>query len=126
MSICNGFKLRALNADCNRIAVKSSVQKTWMMTYKRGMLAQNKPQEVGMARDELVVIAFQDGSGGAEIEITPLGDSVGTLIAQSSRKGTKTLRVGSTTRYELDPGESVVLRTNRIVHPTSAGAGMAV
>jgi hypothetical protein len=134
---CNGFRLRPLNQDCNRIAVKSSIATTWAMTYRERFLAPNKKYEVGMDQNELIVISFQDGSGGAAIEITPLGDNVGTMIAQSSRGektrnghkvggGTATLRVGTAYRFELEPGESLVLRSAKIVHPNHMGAGLSV
>lgn len=123
---CNGIKVRPLNQDCNRIAVKSSVQTTWMMTYKKRVLAKPESYDIAMDRDELLVLSFQDGSGGAEIEIEPLGDRVGTLIAQSSRGPTRTLRVGQKYPIALSPGESIVLRGSNIVHPRHMGAGMSV
>ena len=126
MSDSNGFKLRALNQDCNRVAVKSSVQTTWMLTYKARVLGPPKEYDIAMDKNELIVLKCEDGSGHAALEIRPLGDKVGTLIAQSSRKGIKTLRVGEKYRFELDPGESLVIRGNRIVHPTNAGAGLSV
>jgi hypothetical protein len=127
MSECNGLKIRALNPDCSRIAVKSSVQTTWMMTYKKhSILSKPKEYDVGFDKNELLVLSFQDGSGGAVIEIEPLGDNVGTIIAQSSRKTTRTLRVGGKYRYELDPGESIVIRGSKIIHPNTPGAGLSV
>jgi hypothetical protein len=126
MSECNGFKLRALNPDCNRIAVKSSVQTTWMLTYKKHAFSKAQEYEVGFDKNELIVISFQDGSGGATIEIEPLGEKVGTIIAQSSRKATRTLRVGTKYRYEMDPGESIIIRGSKIVHPNTPGAGLSV
>lgn len=126
MSDCNGFKLRALNQDCNRVAVKSSVATTWMMTYKDRVLSMPKEFDVAMDKNEIVVLKCEDGAGHAAIEIRPLGDNVGTIIAQSSRKGIKTLRVGEKYRFELDPGESLVIRGSRIIHPTNSGAGLPV
>ena len=137
MSNCNGFKLVALNPDCDRIAVKSSIQTTWNPSYS-WRLWKGKKYEIGFEKDELMVISFQSVSGGAAIEIHPLGDKVGTLIAQSSKGdktrngkrvggGTQVLRVGSSYRFELEPGESIVLRGSKIVHPVSPyGAGLAV
>lgn len=123
---CNGFKLKVLNQDCNRIAVKSSVQTSWNPTYKTSLLSRAKEYDIAIDKDELVVISFQDGSGCAEIELKPLGDKVGTLIAQSSRNATKTLRVGGNYKFQLQPGESLVIRGSRIVYPTHAGAGLSV
>src|SRR5271166_1473103 len=115
-ALCNGIKVRTLNPDCNRIAVKSSVQTSWMMTYKPHVFSRPKEYEIGIDKNELLVIAFQDGSGGAVIEVEPLGDKAGTLIAQSSRNATRTLRVGGKYRYELAPGESVIMRGSNIIY----------
>jgi hypothetical protein len=122
----NGFKLKALNQDCNRIAVKSNVQTSWNPTYKKHIFSRGEEYDIAMTRDEIIVISFQDGSGHAEIEIKPLGDKAGTLIAQSSRNATKTLRVGAAYRFELQPGESIIMRGTMIVHPRHMGAGLSV
>lgn len=125
MSSCNGFKIRGLNQDANRVSIQSNVQSTWQLTYKKIGRKEPPYNEVGMAKNELIVIKCQDGAGYAVIEIVPLGDAVGTLIAESSRKDTKTLRVGSKYQFELDPGETRILRTSTIVHPQGPGAGLA-
>jgi len=124
MSNCNGFKLRGLNPASDRVSVKSSVQSTWMLTYKR--LKTPVTHEVGMTKNELVIIKCEDGADSAEVEITPLGDKAGTMIAESSRKATRTLRVGTKYRWALEPGEALVCRTSMIVYPVSPGAGLTV
>jgi hypothetical protein len=118
MSDCNGFKLRGLNQDCNRIAVKSTHQSSWNMTFKKHVFSRPAEYEVGLHKNELAVISFQDGSGCAEIEITPLGERVGTIIMQSSRNAHKILRAGTKYPFKLAPGESLTLRNHTIVHPT--------
>lgn len=124
MSECNGLKVKCLNQDCNRIAVKSSVQTSWMMTYKKNRNSKPMEYDIGFDKNELLVLSLQDGSGHAEIEIKPLGEKVGTIICQSSRNATKTLRVGGVYRYQLSPGESLVIRGSKIVHPNHMGAGL--
>lgn len=128
MSASNGFRIRGLNPDSDRVSVQSNVQTTWFLSAPRKGNAGQSPrkewQEVGMTRDELVVLKCQGGT--AAIELQPLGDRAGTLIAQSSRKSTQTLRVGSKYRFELDPGEAVVMRCTNIVYPIGPGAGLAV
>jgi hypothetical protein len=119
MSECNGIKLKGLNADCNRIAVKSTHQSSWAMPYKSHVFSRPKEHDVAIHRNELLVLSFQDGSGMAEIEIVPLGDRVGTLLMQSSRNAHKTLRVGGKYRFALKPGESIIFRNSTMVHPTS-------
>lgn len=118
MSECNGFKLKGLNADCNRIAVKSTHQSSWQMPYKAHVFSRPKEHDVAIHKNELVVLSFQDGSGMAEIEIVPLGDKVGTLLMQSSRNARQTLRVGGKYRFALKPGESVTFRNHTMIHPT--------
>lgn len=124
MADSNGFKLRGHNSAANRVSVQSNVQTTWML----GRARDGAPQwhEIGMTRDELIVIKCQDGAESAEIEIIPLGDRAGTLIGDSSRRGARTMRVGTSYIWVLEPGEALVLRTSRIVHPTHAGAGLSV
>ena len=124
MSACNGFKLRGLNQACNRVSVQSNVQTTWML----GRCADGTPQwhDIGMTRDELIVIKCQDGAESAEIELKPLGDRAGTLIADLSRHAARTLRVGQRYVFVLEPGEALVLRGAMIVHPVGAGAGLSV
>jgi hypothetical protein len=126
MSVCNGFKLRGLNQDCTRIAVKSTHQSSWQMPYKATVFSRPKEHDVAMHVNELAVLSFQDGSGHAEIEITPLGDKVGTMLMQSSRNARQTLRVGMKYRFRLQPGESVTLRNQTIMHPTHDGPGGSV
>lgn len=114
--------MRGLNPASDRVSIKSSVQTTWMLTYKR--LKTPVSHEVAMAKNELVVLKCEDGADSAEVEIVPLGDKAGTMIVESSRKATRTLRVGGKYQWALEPGEALVCRTSTIVHPTSAGAGM--
>jgi hypothetical protein len=117
MSQINGFKLKGLNQDCNRIAVKSTHQSSWQMIFKKHVFSRAVEHEVGIHQNELCVITFQDGSGMAAIEITPLGERVGTLLMQSSRNAHKVLRANTKYRFELRPGESVTLRNHTIVYP---------
>lgn len=124
MADSNGFEIRGLNPDSDRVSIQSNIQTTWMLTYKR--MGEPVTQRVGIMRDELIVIKCQDGAASAEIEITPLGDAAGTLIGQSSRKATRTMRVGDPYIWELEPGESLVIRSQSIVHPKGPGAGLSV
>lgn len=120
---CNGIKVWALNAACQRVAVKSSIQSSFFLKAGAGFLRsrRGKPVEVGFQKDELIVIAAQDNSERPTLEIEPLGDAAGTIICQSSRYATKVLRVGTSYRYQLEGGESLVLRSSRIHHPTHGG-----
>ena len=126
MSDTNGFRIRGLNQDSNRVSVQSNVATTWMLTRRKFAGLLNKWHDVGMMRDEIIVIKCQDGAASAEIEIEPLGERAGALIAQSSRKETKTLRVGVCYCWALEPGESLILRSQNIVYPKGPGAGLSV
>lgn len=119
----NGFKLRGLNQDAGSVSVQSNVETTWMLTYRRWGLP--KVHDVGILRDELKVITAQ-GSGSPEIELEPLGDKAGTLVAKSSRKATVVMRVGRKYRFEMDPGEAIIVKSTLIHHPTGPGAGLSV
>lgn len=118
MSECNGLKLKTLNPDCNRLAVKSTVQTSWNPTYKTRIYSRPKSYEIGFDRDELIVIGFQDGSGHAYFDIVPLGAQIGTMVAQTAGQDTRVLRVGSKYRFDLAPGQQVIFRSSAIVHPT--------
>lgn len=122
---CNGFKIRGLNQDSNHVSVQSSHQTTWMLTRRTHGFGFAKSYEVGLARDELMIIKGQE-SARPEFEITPLGDKAGVMIAQSSRHAAKVLRVGVHYVFELEPGESLTLRSQDIKWPTHAGAGLTV
>lgn len=126
MADTNGFRIRGLNQDSNRVSIQSNVQDTWMLTRRKFAGLINKWYDVAMTRDEIIVIKCQDGASFAEIEIEPLGDRAGVMIAQSSRRSTKSLRVNEVYQFTLEPGEALVLRSQNIVYPTGPGAGLNV
>lgn len=116
---CNGFRIRGLNADCDRLAVQSSEQTTWLLGRKRGGLGRIQWKEVGIQQNEVIVVRAYGGS--PTVEIQPLGDKAGLLIVQQSRGPTKALRVGSKAVFELDRDESCVIRCEWIQYPHHAG-----
>lgn len=122
----NGFRIRGLNQASNRVAIQSSAQPTFMLTRRKFNVLAPKWHEVGQHRNELIVIKCQDGADSAEIEIEALGDQAGTLIADSSRRGAKTLRVGRPIVFVLEPGEALVMKSVNIQYPTGPGAGLNV
>jgi hypothetical protein len=113
-ALCNGIQLVTRNADCNRLAIKSSVQTSWNPTYKTRSSAASKKYEIGIGRNEILVISLQDPSGHAIFDLKPLGDKAGALVAQGDTMGTKTLRVGTNYRYELKGDRSIILRSTEI------------
>lgn len=116
---CNGFKIRGLNADCDRCAVQSSEQTTWLLGRKRGGLGAIQWHEVGLSQNELMVIRAYGGS--PTFEIVALGDAAGMLVLQQSRGPTASLRVGSKRIIELDRDESCVVRCEWITYPRGPG-----
>jgi hypothetical protein len=115
----NGFRIRGLNADCDRLAVQSSEQTTWLLGRQRGGKGRAQWHEVGICKNELIVLRPYGGCPTVEIEA--LGDKAGLLILQQSRGPTRSLRVGSKRTVELDRDESLVIRCEWISYPTSPG-----
>jgi hypothetical protein len=111
----NGFRIRGLNGASNRVSVQSSHQQTFMLTRRKFAGLLPKWHEVGQAQNELIVIKCQDGADSAEIELEALGDKVGALIVDSSRKSAKSLRVGRPQVFTLEPGESLILRSEHMI-----------
>lgn len=119
MSRCNGFRIRGLNADCDRLAVQSSEQTTWPLDRKRGGKGAVQWHEVGLQQNELMVLRAYGAC--PTFEIQALGDKAGLLILQQSRGPTFSLRVGSRRVIELDLDESCVVRCEWINYPRGAG-----
>lgn len=112
----NGFKIRALNADCDRLAIQSNTETTWPLG--RGSKArgpQGKWHEVALAQNELKVLRAYGAAPSFELEA--LGDRAGLLITQRSRGATRAIRVGQRVRFEMLVDESLVLRCEMLVTP---------
>ena len=105
----NGFRIRTLNADCDRLAVQSSVQSTWFCTYHGGMRGKLLPKkhEVGLAQNELVILRPYQGKPVFELE--GLGGPHGVLIVERASGGTRTLRNGQ--KVVIETVEAVVIKT---------------
>ena len=102
----NGFKVRGLNADVDRLAVQSTRQTTFFLG--RGRFGIPKWVEIGLAQDELIVL--RPYRGAPIIEIEALGGPHGVLIVEATRSCTRTLRNGSRLRLELGHEEAVVIK----------------
>jgi hypothetical protein len=114
----NGFRIRTLNADCDRLAVQSSIATTWFCTYrpdkKRG-----KKHEVGIAQKELVVLRPYQGK--PHIELEGLGGPHGVLIVDRANGGTTVLRNGQKAQFEMDG--ALVIKTEHFAPPGRESAG---
>lgn len=116
---CNGFKIRGLNADCDRLAVQSSEQTTWLLGRKRGGLGRAQWHDVGISQNELIILRPYGGS--PTFEIRAEGDKAGLLVLQQARGPTRSLRVGTRAVIELDRDETCVVRCEWIVYPRAPG-----
>jgi len=114
----NGFEIRTLNQDCDRLAVQSSVAGTWFCSYRGKLLP--KKHEVGIGQNELVVLRPYQGK--PVIELRGLGGPHGVLIVDRADGGTRVLRNGQKALFELDC--ALVLKTEQFRPPGRDGAGM--
>lgn len=113
----NGFRVRACTSDCDRLAIQSSEQTTWVLGFRSRW--RNPWHEIGIQRDELIVLRPYGGAPVFDVEA--LGDRAGLLILQQARGPTRSLRVGSRRRVELGWDESLVIRCEWIRYPTHPG-----
>jgi hypothetical protein len=113
----NGFRIRTLNQDCDRLAVQSSRAGTWFCSFRSRLGILAKTHEVGIAQDELVVLRPYQGK--PVIELEGLGGPFGVLIVDRANGGTKTLRNGQRHRFELDA--ALVLKTENFRPPGRDG-----
>jgi hypothetical protein len=115
--VCNGFKIRALNADCDKLAVQSNVQTTWLLG--RGNKARGprgKWYDVGLAQSELCVLRPYGGT--PEFEIAPLGETGAVLLLELTRQQIRrTVRVGARITVMADRDEACVVRVERMMTP---------
>jgi len=117
----NGFKVRGLNADFDRLAVQSTHQTTFVMPWKgQGKGARPKWNEIGIAKNELIVM--RPYGGAPVIELEALGGPYGVLIVEATQSMTRTLRVGARLRLELKRDEAVVVKNEDWRAPKTEGA----
>jgi hypothetical protein len=117
-SLTNGFRIRTLNPDCDRLAVQSSVAATWFCTWDPDRRKGWK-REVGIAQKELVVLRPYQGK--PVIELKGLGGPHGVLIVDRANGGTVVLRNGQKQQFELDA--ALVIKTEHFAPPGRESAG---
>lgn len=120
----NGFQIRTLNADCDRLAVQSSIASTWFCTYHGGMRGKLLPKkhQVGLAQNELVILRPYQGKPVFELQC--LGGPHGVLIINRASGGTQVLRNGQ--KVIIETIESLVLKTEHWRAPGRDGAGLGM
>lgn len=117
---CTGFDIRGLNQDCDRLAVQSSEQTTWLLGRRKWKGLLSKKHEVGITANEIVVL--RPYGGAPEIEIIPRGDTNAVMIIDQTQTKRRAVRVGTRVRLTLKRDEAVVLHNEQIQHP-NAGFG---
>lgn len=122
-NICNGFKIRGLNADADKLAVQSTHETTWLLGRRKWARIAPAWREVGLAQNELKVL--RPYGGAPVIELQSLGGPYGVLIVERARGGTTVLRNGRKLRLELGHEESVVLKTEHWRSPRTEGVHTA-
>lgn len=113
----NGFAIRTLNQDCDRLAVQSSVQTTWFCRYKGTEGKKPQKHEVGITQREIVVLRPYQGK--PEIELQGLGGPHGVLLVDRANGGSVVLRNGQRHRFELDC--ALVVKTENFAPPLREG-----
>lgn len=116
----NGFRVRGFNSDVDRLAVQSTRQTTFFLTRRKFAGLMPKWHEVGLAKDELIVLRPYSGAA-PEIELEALGDPHGVLIVEATRQFTRTLRVGSRLRIALGREEACVIKCEQWRPPDRDG-----
>jgi hypothetical protein len=117
---CTGFTLRGLNADCDRLAVQSSEQTTWMLGRRKFKFLGPTRHEVSLLANELKVLRTYGGA--PEIEIIPHGDANAIVIVDQTQTRRQAIRMGTRLRLTLKRDEAVVIHNENIQHP-NAGFG---
>jgi hypothetical protein len=116
-AICNGFRVRGLNADCSRLAVQSTHQTTWELDRRKWSFLPAKVHDVALGQSELKVLRAYEGAC-PEFEIEPMGQVGAMLLVECTRQNrTQGVRVGARARFALAPNESVVVRVERMMSP---------
>lgn len=104
----NGFRVRAFS-DGDRLAVQSTHQTTFFLTGRKWAGLAAKWHQVGIQKNEIVVMRPYGAS--PEIELEGLGGPHGVLIVEATQSVTRTLRNGQRLRLRLKRDESVVVKT---------------
>lgn len=110
----NGVRIRGLSGDVSNVSVQSNITRTWALLGKKWAGLRWKSHDVGMERDELLVLKCQGGACCLEIE--GLGGEHGSIIIQEDVSRMRLMR-GQRRQFSLHQGMSLVLTTEKIVHP---------
>jgi hypothetical protein len=111
----NGFRARCSGGDPDRLAIQSTRQTTDFPFLHRRLLGLGGWREVGMTRNEMVVL--RPYGAPPVVEIEGLGGPHGVLVVNFTQSVTRTLRNGQRLRRQLLPGESVVIQTEEWREP---------
>lgn len=110
----NGVRIRGLSGDVSNVSVQSSAVQTWALLGRKWAGLRWKEHDVQIERDEVLVLKCQGGR--CRLEIEGLGGAHGDIIIQEDVSRIK-LRRGERRQFALHQGVSLVLTTQKIVHP---------
>lgn len=110
----NGIRIRGVSGDVSNVSVQSSVVRTWALLGKKWAGLRWRIHEVSIERDEVLVLKCQGGD--CRVELEGLGGPHGGIIIQQDVSRMRLLR-GQRRSFSLHQGVSLVLTTEKIVHP---------
>jgi hypothetical protein len=110
----NGIRIRGLSGDVSNVSVQSSAVSTWALLGKKWAGLRWREHDVGLERDEVLVLKCQGGD--CKLQIEGLGGPYGDTMIQQDVSRTRLCR-GQRLDFSLHQGMSLVLTTQKIVHP---------
>jgi len=110
----NGVRIRGLSGDVSNVSVQSSVTSTWALLGKKWAGLRWRTHDVSLERDEVMVLKCQGGD--CRLELEGLGGPFGSIVVQEDVSRVR-LRRGQRLAFGLHQGVSLVLTTEKIVHP---------
>jgi hypothetical protein len=110
----NGLRIRGLSGDVSNVSVQSSVVSTWALLGRKWAGLRWREHDVSIERDEVIVLKCQGGN--CRLELESLGGAHGSIVVQEDVSRIR-LRRGHRQSFSLHQGASLVLTTEKIVHP---------
>jgi hypothetical protein len=110
----NGIRIRGLSGDVSNVSVQSSVARTWALLGRKWAGLRWRTHDVSLERDEVLVLKCQGGD--CRLELEGLGGSHGSIVVQEDVSRLR-IRAHERRSFALRQGVSLVLTTEKIVHP---------
>jgi hypothetical protein len=110
----NGVRIRGESGDVSNVSVQGTIVRTWALLGKKWAGLRWHVHDVNLERDEVIVLKCQGGD--CRLGLEGLGGPYGDIIIQEDVTRTR-LRRGERRSFRLHQGISLVLTTEKIVHP---------